>query len=104
MGNFNGRKYLYFTTNLDIGCTNPYKSDRSTAKIKLENGDILNFYHSGVLDCGEYYLTGKLSNSEIIKLKKSKISTIRLIGTEGYQDFTEIEYNDVFFDKLKCIE
>lgn len=104
----NNSKYIHFYLEVDLGCSSPYRSSRSSrskVEIKLKNDDLLTFYHSGDINCGDdFYLIGKLSSSEALRLKKSKIEMVRLTGTEGHQDITDISYNDIFIDKIKCIE
>ena len=101
----NNSKYIHFYLEVDLGCSSPYRSSRSKVEIKLKNDDLLTFYHSGDINCGDdFYLMGKLSSSEANRLKKSKIEMVRLTGTEGHQDITDINYNDIFIDKIKCIE
>jgi hypothetical protein len=97
-------KYVYFGLDSDLGCASPYNNDRSYVKVKLENNDILTFYHSGDIDCAEFTLKGKLSNSEILRLKSSPIKTIRLQGTKYYHDEINFDFNDFFIKKLKCIK
>lgn len=62
-------KYVEIDYNGDLGCVSPYSNDRSFVKFKLENNDIITFYHSGDIDCSDFVLFGKLSNSEISRLK-----------------------------------
>jgi len=97
-------KYVYFGLDSDLGCASPYNNDRSYVKVKLENNDILTFYHSGDIDCAEFTLKGKLSNSEILRLKSSPIKTIRLQGTKYYHDEINFDFDDFFIKKLKCIK
>lgn len=100
-----GLRTVHFKLDLDLGCSSPYSNNRSKVEIRLENNDLIKFYHSGDIDCGDFYLIGKLSLGEVNRLKKSKIKFIRLTGTEGYQDFEEeINFKEVFINKLKCIE
>ncbi len=97
-------KVVVFYTGNELGCASPYKHDRSKALVKLENGDILTFYHFDDVDCGDFILYGKILPSEEKRLLKSPIKTIRLQGTKYYYDYNNIEYNSFFIDKLKCIK
>lgn len=97
-------KYIFFRLLNDIGCASPYNSDKSFVKVKLENNDILTFYHSWDIDCNSFNLKADLSQSDILRLKKSPIKSVRLQGTDYYHDVSEIEYKEFFIDKLKCIE
>ena len=76
---------------------------KSSVVFKLENGELVKFYHSGQLDCGEFMLFGKLSNSEIEKLKSSKIDMVRIEGTKHYSDIENLVWTTFFQDKLSCI-
>ncbi|MBD0822603.1 hypothetical protein [Aestuariibaculum marinum] len=97
-------KFVIFSS-YDLGCTSPYKSSKSYVKVKLENNDIITFYHHGDIDCGdEFRLYGRISESEIARLKSSEIKTVRLSGTEGYLDVDVDYFKDFFIKKLKCIE
>lgn len=99
-----GRKYIYFSLDSDLGCVNPYTSDRSNAKILLENGNIITIYHSGDVNCsGDFTLLGALTQGNIINLLKSPIKSIRLEGTNYTRDLNDIEYKEFFIDKLNCI-
>lgn len=100
----NNKKYVNFMSNSDLGCTSPNSSNKSFVSVKLENGDIIKFYHKGRLDCGTFDLTGGLSESEIIRLKKSPIKIIRLTGTDSYNDYNDITWKMFFIDKLNCIK
>lgn len=97
-------KYVVFSSFDDLGCSSPYSTNRSTVKIKLENNDIVNFYHMGDLECGNFILVGKINANEIIRLKKSPIKTIRITGTKYYQDYKNFEFKDFFIKKLDCIK
>ncbi|MGG5486502.1 hypothetical protein [Gaetbulibacter sp. PBL-D1] len=96
-------EYIFFALDDDLGCTSPYKNSNSSVKIKLENNDIITFYHVGDINCGEFELIGKLTNSDKSRLLKSPIKTIRLNGTDYYEDIKDFDYSDFFFDKLKCL-
>lgn len=88
----------------DLGCTSPYSNNRSTVKFKLENGDIVTFYHFSDIECGDFELWGKLTTKDIYRLKKSPIKTVRLSGTEYYHDFKDLLFKDFFIKKLDCIK
>ena len=70
--------------------------------VMLENEDVITFYHSSKLDCGEFELWGNVSNSEIIRLKKSPIKAIKLTGTDYYDTVEQFEWPTYFIDQLKC--
>ena len=88
----------------DLGCASPYSTNPSFVKFKLENGDIITFYHKGDIDCGDFDLLGKLSANDITRLKKSPIKSVRLSGTDYYKDFTDLFFKDFFIKKLDCIK
>lgn len=102
--NFEGLRYLIFSTNIDLGCVSPYSNKRSTAFVKLESGQIVKFYHSGDIDCSGYELKGRITTGEMKILQESRVQSIRLEGTEYYHDFEVIDYPEIFKDKIKCIK
>lgn len=95
------RKEIIFYA-IDLGCTSSYKNNRSWVKVMLENNDVLTFYHSRQLDCGSFELWGNISNSEIIRLKKSPIKAIKLEGTKYNHTITDFHWPTFFIDQLKC--
>lgn len=97
-------RIVYFGLDSDLGCASPYKNDQSFVKVKLENEDIITFYHFGDIDCAEFTLMGTLTGSEVQRLKNSPIKTIRLQGTKYYEDIIDFDYKEFFIEKLKCIE
>jgi len=101
--NFGGKHSVIFRSLQDLGCASSYPNNRSTVQVKLQNGDIITFYHSGDVDCGTFRLEGNLTNGEYLRLLKSPIDQIRLQGTKYYHDEEDIEYKEVFMDKLKCL-
>ncbi len=101
---YGSSKYIRIKSFHDLGCTSSYSSNKSTVKFKLENGDIVTFYHSDDIDCGNFDLLGKLTQNDIIRLKKSPIKTVRLSGTDYYHDFKSVKWNNFFIDKLDCIK
>ena len=103
LSKYGNSKYLIIDSS-SVGCISPYSPDISNVKFKLENGDIVTFYHIGEIDCGSSYLISKLNLSNINRLKKSPIKTIRLTGTDSYNDFKEIVFKDFFIKKLDCIK
>lgn len=101
--NHNNSYFIKFKTNLNLECVSPYSHNKSFAKVKLKNNDIITFYHFGDVDCSTFILIGKLSKNEINRLKKSTIETIRLSGTKHYHDFKEISFDNFFIKKLNCL-
>lgn len=97
-------RFIWFHSYRDLGCTSSYDNNKSYVKIKLENNDILTFHHIGDVDCSEFSLLTRLTLSDINRLKKSPIKTIRLSGTDYYHDVKVVKWNTFFADKLKCIE
>jgi len=95
------RKEVVFHA-IGLGCTSSYENNRSWVKVMLENNDVVTFYHSGQLDCGSFELWGNISNSEIIRLKKSPIKAIKLEGTKYNQTITDFHWPTFFIDQLKC--
>lgn len=96
-------KIIYFSLDTDLGCASSYNTNKSFVKVKLENNDIVTFYHFGDINCRKFTLIGRLSKNEIDRLKKSNIKSIRLQGTDYYKDLTDIEYKEFFKEKLNCI-
>jgi hypothetical protein len=98
-------KYLIINSNMTLGCVSPYKHNRSKVEFKLENGQIVSFYHSGDVDCaGRYKLEGRLTYSDEQKLKASNIKSVRLTGTDYYHDITSLKWKTFFKDKLDCLK
>ena len=97
-------KYLQFYTDNSIGCVTSSKYDRSKAYVKLENGEILTFFHSGKTDCGNPSLFCKLTESEILKFKKSKIKYIKLIGTQYITESYVTRNEDFLINYLDCLK
>lgn len=102
--NINNKKSIVFTLDRDLGCAVSYKGRKSSAKIKLENGVIVSFYHNAQTDCGDFTLIGRLTENDIKKLKASPIKTIRFQGTKYYHDTKDISYKTFFIEKLDCIK
>ncbi len=97
-------EYVVFEHFIDLGCTSSYETNKSVVKVKLENNDILEFYHRGDIDCGTYRLFARLTPSDKARLKRSPISIIRLEGTDSFFDVKDIVYKDIFIDKLRCLD
>jgi hypothetical protein len=97
-------KQVFFNLSEKLGCASYLPGNRSYVKITLENNDLITFYHSWNIDCENFSLKARLSESQIIKLKKSPIKSIRLQGTKDYLEITNPDYKTFFIDKLKCIE
>lgn len=101
--NTSGQKHLWIHSFLDLGCAVSYKSNRSSVKFKLKNGNIVSFYHFGDTDCGSFSIIANLTNSDVVKLKESPIQSVRFSGTKFYHDEKNIKWDTFFIDKLKCI-
>lgn len=101
---YGSSKYVEIKSSQDLGCTSPYSTNKSSVKFKLENGDIVTFYHKGDIDCGNFNLLGLLTGSDISRLKKSPIKTVRLSGTEYYHDVTNLFFKNFFIKKLDCVK
>lgn len=97
-------RYIWFHSSQDLGCASSYENNKSYVKIKLENDDILTFYHIGDVDCRDFSLVARLSQSDISRLKQSSIKTLRLSGTDYQHDIDSIKWSTFFFDKLDCIK
>jgi hypothetical protein len=98
------KKKIVFGASLELGCTSPHKTNRSKVMVMLENEDVITFYHSSKLDCGDFELWGNVSNSEIIRLEKSPIKAIKLTGTDYYDTIEKFEWSTYFIDQLKCFK
>ena len=97
-------RYIRFHSNENLGCASPYESKKSYVKVKLENNDILTFYHIGDINCGDFSLFATFSQSDLSRLKKSPIKTVRISGTDYYHDIDSLEWDKFFMDKLECIK
>ncbi|WNH07802.1 hypothetical protein [Thalassobellus suaedae] len=95
---------VFFNLKEDLGCASYLPSNRSSVKVTLENNQIITFYHSWDMDCGDFSFKGRLSSSQINRLKTSSIKSISLKGTKHSSDILNIAYKEFFMDKLKCIE
>lgn len=101
---YGSSKYVEIKSYRDLGCVSPYSTNKSYVKFKLENGDIITFYHKGDIDCGSFDLLGVLTENDIKRLKKSPIKTVRLSGTKYYHDISDLFFKDFFIKKLNCIK
>ena len=97
-------KYVFINYNDSLGCASYFTNNRSSAKIKLENNEIITIYHTWDIDCANFSLKGILSDSAMLKLKESPIKSIKLQGTKGSVEIENIQYKEFFIDKLNCIE
>ncbi len=95
---------IFFNLLEDLGCASYLSNNRSYVKVQLENNETITFYHSWDIECGDFNFKGRLSKSQIIRLKKSPIKSIKLKGTKSSSDITSIKYKMFFIDKLKCLE
>ncbi len=96
-------KYVFIHFNGDLGCASYLSNNRSYAKIKLENNEIVTIYHSWNVDCDKFNLMGTISDSSISKLKNSPLISIRLQGTKNHIDIKNLDYKMFFMDKLDCL-
>ena len=100
-----GRKTnIFLNAKENLGCVSYFSHNRSSIRVTLENNQVVSFYHSWDMECGEFLFKGNLSNSQISTLKYSPIKSIRLKGTKGSVEISNIEYREFFMDKLRCIE
>jgi hypothetical protein len=100
----NGNKRDVFITYMgDLGCASYLTSNKSYAKIRLENNDVITIFHTWNIDCENFNLRGSLSQSAIVKLKNSPVQSIKLKGTKRSYLVNKIEYKEIFMDKLNCI-
>ncbi len=96
-------RYLKISTVEEMGCITPYINSGSKVVFKLKNGLKVSFFHSGEEDCSNYALIGKLTSSDIKKLKSSPIKMVRIYGSKRYIDLYTISYKDFFIEKIDCI-
>ncbi|MBU2951329.1 hypothetical protein KO493_11535 [Tamlana agarivorans] len=100
-----GRKInVFFNSDEDLGCVSYFSHNRSSVKVTLESGRKIAFYHSWDMECGRFSFKGNLSKSQMSALKASPVQSITLKGTKGRFEITNVDYNNFFMDKLKCIE
>ena len=95
---------IFFNLLEDLGCASYLPSNRSYVKVTLENNQKITFYHSWNIDCADFSFKGKMSNSQMINLKKSPIKSIFFKGTKHSSEVANIEYKEFFIDKLKCLD
>ncbi len=73
--------------------------------MKLKNGNQVRFNHSGDVDCSDHFeITANLTNSDILKLMKSPIETIRYAGADFYRDERDFDFPEFFINKIKCLD
>ena len=98
------KKYVFINySDNNLGCVSYFSNNRSFAKIRLENNEIITIYHTWNMDCVYFSLRGILTNSAISKLENYPIKSIILQGTKEFIVIENIEYKEFFIDKLKCI-
>jgi hypothetical protein len=56
------------------------------------------------MECSDFNFKGRISISEMKKLKASPIKSILLKGIEKSFEIVNIKYKEFFIDKLKCNE
>lgn len=97
-------RQVFFNLSQDLGCASYLLNNRSYVKVTLENDRVVTFYHFWDIDCGNFSLKGRLSNSQIMILEKSPIKSIRFQGTKDHYEMADIDYKEFFMDKLKCLD
>ena len=97
-------KQVFFNLSQDLGCASYLPSNRSYVKVTLENNQVVTFFHSWNIDCGNFRFKGVMSNSQINILQKSPIKSISLHGTKHSVYIEQIDYKEFFMDKLKCLD
>ena len=101
----NGNKRDVFITYMgNLGCASYLTSNKSYAQIRLENNEVVTIYHTWNIDCDNFKLRGSLSQSSISKLKNSPVQSIKLKGTKSSYLVNNIDYTEIFKDKLSCID
>ncbi|MEP5340534.1 MAG: hypothetical protein ABJQ50_12540 [Algibacter sp.] len=95
---------IFFNLSEDLGCASYLPNNRSTVKVTLENNQVITFYHSWNMDCGDFSFKGKLSKAQILKLEQSPIKSIKLKGTKYSSEITNLDYKEFFIDKLNCLD
>ena len=96
-------KNIFFNLPEELGCVSYLSNNRSSIKVQLENNQTVTFYHSWDVDCGVFSFKGRLSTSNITKLKTSPIKSIKLRTTQTTRNITNITYKTFFIDKLNCL-
>jgi len=95
---------VFFNLSESLGCASYLPNQRSSVRVTLENGQVVSFYHSWDIHCGEFLFKANLNKAKISSLEKSPIQSILLKGTEGSKELINITYKEFFMDKLKCVE
>ena len=79
------KKYVFINySDNNLGCVSYFSNNRSFAKIRLENNEIITIYHTWNMDCVYFSLRGILTNSAISKLENYPIKSIILQGTKEF--------------------
>lgn len=86
-----------------VGCASPYDNNKSYIKFKLKNKKIVTVYHIGEVNCDGFSLFGRLTANDILNLKSSPLETIRISGTEFYNDLENLDWESYFQDQLGCL-
>ncbi|MEL0457239.1 hypothetical protein WJN01_13445, partial [Flavobacteriaceae bacterium SZ-1-7] len=95
---------VFFNLDESLGCASYMTHNRSSVKVHLENNQVVTFYHSWGVECGDFHFKGRLSDFHIKQLQSSPIASILLRGTKSTVEITNITYKDFFIDKLQCLE
>ncbi len=98
------REYVFFNLEQDLGCVSYLSNNRSYVRVTLENNQVVTFYHSWDVDCGNFKLKGRLSSSRIAILKKSPIKSLKFKGTKYSFEIDSVNYKNFFIDKLQCLD
>ncbi|WP_341215431.1 hypothetical protein, partial [uncultured Wocania sp.] len=95
---------VFLSLSESLGCASYLTSNRSSVKLQLENNQIITLYHSWNIDCENFNFKGKISSSQMQKLKESPIQSITFKGTKKTLKISDLDYKAFFIDKLICIE
>ncbi|WP_194767129.1 hypothetical protein [Tamlana sp. I1] len=95
---------VFFNSKEDLGCVSYFSHNRSSVTVTLENGKYISFYHSWDMECGQFSFKGNLSKSQMALLKESPVKSVKLKGTKGTAEITDIDYDAFFMHKLHCLD
>ena len=95
---------VFLNLSENLGCASYLTRNRSSVKIQLENNQSITLFHSWNVDCENFNFKGRISNSQMQKLKQSAIKSIYFKGTKGAKTVSNIDYRTFFIEKIRCIE